>query len=119
MANPPIESAKPFAFLRLLREPTLHFFAVAAAALLVQRAIVGDAQTIALTPALKADLFRRYQDQMGRAPKPAETESIIADWKTEEVLYREALRERLDREDPNVRRQLIDAMRQRLLLQMP
>jgi len=36
-----------------------------------------------------------------------------------ETLYREALRERLDREDPNVRNLLISLMRERLLLQSP
>ena len=117
MATQPIESAKPSAFLRLLREPTLHFFAIAAAALLIQRALVGDVQTIALTPALKADLLRRYQDQMGRAPTPAETDVVVANWKREEVLYREALREKLDRDDPTVRNLLVGKMRDRLLLQ--
>lgn len=116
-ANPPLESAKPSALLRLLREPTLHFFAVAAAALLIQRAIAGDAQIIELTPALKADLLRRYQDQMGRAPTAADAQAIVANWKTEEVLYREALREKLDRDDPAVRNLLIGKMRDKLLLQ--
>ena len=119
MATQPIDSARTSVLLRLLREPTLHFFAVAAAALLVQRLIVGDAQTIELTPALKADLSRRYHDQMGRAATPAETEALLASWKAEEALYREALRERLDREDPTVRNLLIGKMRERLLLQTP
>ena len=119
MANPSIDSAKTSAFLRLLREPTLHFFALAGAALLVQRLVVGDAQTIALTPALKADLLRRYQDQMGRAATPAEAAEVVANWKGEEVLYREALRERLDRDDPTVRNLLVGKMRERLLLQTP
>jgi hypothetical protein len=119
MAIPPSDRAKTSAFLRLLREPTLHFFAIAAAALLVQRLIVGDAQTIELTPALKADILRRYHDQMGRAATPAEAEGVLANWKTEEVLYREALRENLDRDDPAVRNLLVGKMRDRLLLQAP
>jgi hypothetical protein len=119
MASQPNDAAKASAFLRLLREPTLHFFAVAAAALLVQRLIVGDAQTIELTPALKADILRRYNDQMGRAATPAETENVLTNWKIEEVLYREALREKLDRDDPSVRNLLIGKMRERLLLQKP
>ena len=119
MAIQPIDNAKESAFLRLLREPTLHFFAIAAAALLVQRVVVGDAHTIELTPALKADLARRYHDQMGRPATPAETEAIVANWKAEEALYREALRERLDRDDPTVRNLLVGKMRERLLLQTP
>lgn len=119
MATPPTDSAKSSAFSRLLREPTLHFFALAAAALLVQRLLVGDAHVIELTPALKTDLLRRYHDQMGRAATPAEAEAVIANWKTEEALYREALRERMDRDDPTVRNMLIGKMRERLLLQTP
>jgi hypothetical protein len=103
----------------VLREPTLHFFAIAAAALLVQRLVVGDAHTIALTPALEADLLRRYHDQMGRAATSSEAAGIIANWKNEEVLYREALREHLDRDDPAVRNLLIGKMGERLLLQTP
>jgi hypothetical protein len=119
MATPPIDRAKTSAFVRFLREPTLHFFAIAAAALLLQRSLVGDAQTIELGPALKADLLRRYHDQMGRAATPAEAESILANWKAEEALYREALREGLDRDDPAVRSLLVNKMRERLLLQTP
>jgi len=119
MATQPIDSPKTPAFLRLLREPTLHFFAIAAAALLVQRLIVGDAHTIELTPALEADLLRRYHDQMGRAATPAEAEGVLANWKAEEALYREALHERLDRDDPTVRNLLVGKMRERLLLQTP
>jgi hypothetical protein len=119
MANQPIDSAKRSAVLRLLREPTLHFFAIAAAALFVQRSIVGDAHTIELTPALKADLLRRYHDQMGRKATRVEAETILANWKAEEALYREALRERLDRDDPTVRNLMISRMRERLLLQTP
>ena len=119
MATEPADHAKGSAFVRLLREPTLHFFAIAAAALLVQRAMIGDVQTIELTPALKTDLLRRYHDQMGRAATPAEAEAVLTNWKTEEALYREALRERLDRDDPTVRNLLIGKMRERLLLQTP
>ena len=119
MATHPIDGAKTSTFFRLMREPTLHFFAIAAAALLVQHLIVGDAHTIELTPALKTDLLRRYHDQMGRAATPVETEGILANWKAEEALYREALRERLDRDDPTLRNLLIGKMRERLLLQTP
>lgn len=101
----------------LLREPTLHFFVLAAAALLVHRLVVGDSHTIELTPALRTDLVRRYQDQMGRPPTRTEGEAAVAAWKVEEALYREALRLGIDREDPTVRNLLIGTLRQRLMLQ--
>ncbi|MES1186480.1 MAG: peptidylprolyl isomerase [Myxococcales bacterium] len=117
--RPTDSGKKTSAVLGLLREPTLHFFAIAAAALLLQRLVVGDARTIELGPALEADLLRRYHDQMGRAATSKEAVDIIANWKSEEVLYREALREGLDRDDPAVRNLLVGKMRERLLLQTP
>jgi hypothetical protein len=118
MTTPPrTDREKTMKLSRLLREPTLHFFAVAAAALLVQRLVVGDPRTIELTPALKADLLRRYEDQLSRPPTSAEAAAFIAAWKTDEALYREALREGIDRDDPTVRNVLTAKMRDRLLLQ--
>ncbi|HYP87464.1 MAG TPA: peptidylprolyl isomerase [Polyangiaceae bacterium] len=101
----------------ILREPTLHFFAIAALALLGQRLIAGDGRTIELTPVFEADLLRRYQDQLSRPPTRAEAEAFMSGWKLDEALYREALREGLDRDDPTVRTLLINKLRARLLQQ--
>ena len=102
---------------RLLREPTLHFFLLAAALLAGQRLVQGDSRTIVMTPALEADLRRRYQDQIWRPPTSAEADAFVAAWKTDESLYREALWEGIDRDDPTVRNVLISKMRERALLQ--
>lgn len=101
----------------LLREPTLHFFALAAALFLVHRLVVGDPRTIVMTPALKADILRRFQDQMGRPAGSAEADAVVKAWKVDEALYREALREGLDREDPTVRNALINKVRERAVLE--
>lgn len=111
------EPRGPFA--RLWREPTLHFFALAAVILAGQRCFAGDPRTIELTPALKADLLRRYEDQLSRPPTKQEADAFMTAWKGEEALYREALREGLDRDDPTVRAVLISKMRERVMLQMP
>jgi hypothetical protein len=102
---------------RLWREPTLHFFLLAAILLVGQRLVEGDPRTIEMTPALKTDLLRRYQDQLGRPPTHAEADAFMAAWKAEEALYREALREGIDRDDPTVRATLISKMRERAMLQ--
>jgi peptidyl-prolyl cis-trans isomerase C len=102
---------------RLWREPTLHFFVLAAALLVGQRLVAGDGRTIEITPALKADLLRRYHDQLSRAPTSAEAEAFMAAWKADEALYREALREGIERDDPTVRAVLISKMRERVMLQ--
>lgn len=101
---------------RWWREPTVHFFVIAGLALLGHRLVVGAPRTIQLTAALRADLLRRYGDQLNRAPTTAEAEAFIAAWKTDEALYREALSEGIDRDDPAVRQLLVAKMKERLLL---
>jgi hypothetical protein len=100
----------------LVREPTLHFFLIAAVLLASQKLLADDPRTIELTPALKTDLLRRYRDQLNRAPTRAEAEAFLSSWKAEEALYREALREGIDREDATVRSVLIGKMRERAML---
>lgn len=102
---------------RLLREPTLHFFVVGALVLLGQRLLEGDPRTIEITPALEADLLRRYRDQLNRPPTSAEAAAFLQAWKADEALYREALLEGIDREDATVRSVLIAKMRERMVLQ--
>jgi PPIC-type PPIASE domain len=101
---------------RWWREPTVHFFALAGLALLGHRLAFGAPRTIELTAALRADLLRRYGDQLNRPPTTAEAEAFIAAWKTDEALYREALNEGIDRDDPAVRQLLVAKMKERLVL---
>ncbi len=101
---------------RLWREPTLHFFVLAAVLLFGHRLVMGDSRTIVITPAFKADLLRRYQDQLNRPLSAQEGEDFLAAWKTDEALYREALREGIDQDDPAVRSVLIAKMRERVML---
>lgn len=116
--TPPSRSPRGSQLARLLREPTLHFFLLGAALLFLHRLVVGDPRTIVLTPTHRADLLRRYQDQLSRPPTSAESEAFIAAWKADEALYREALREGIDRDDATVRNVLIGKMRDRVMLQM-
>jgi hypothetical protein len=103
---------------RLLREPTLHFFILGALLFLAHRLIVGDDRVIVISGGLKADLERRLSDQNGRRPTAAELEVALDVWKQDEVLYREAIHERLDREDATVRKVLADRMRARAVQEM-
>ena len=112
------DSDKSLQLSRWLREPTLHFFLAGAALFLAHRLVMGDPRTIVITPALKADVLRRFEDQLGgRRLSESEAEALMENWKVEEALYREALREGLDREDPAVRGVLIAKMRERATLQ--
>lgn len=97
----------------LLREPLVHFFAIGAFLFLAHRVVAGDSRTIVVTPALKAELSRRFRDANGRRPEPAELARAVHEWERDEALFREALRERLDRDDFGVRAALIDKMHAR------
>ena len=104
---------------RLLREPVVHFFTAGALLFALHRAVVGDPRTITVSPGLRAELARRFQDQKGRAPDSAELETALRQWEREEALFREALREHLDRGDPAVRSALIDKMHARAAFEVP
>ncbi|WP_437587690.1 hypothetical protein [Sorangium sp. So ce1000] len=103
---------------RLLREPVVHFVFIGALLFLGHRLIVGDPREVVVSPGLKADLERRFRDNIGRAPTAAELTEAIDGWKRDEVLYREALREGLDRQDAAVRTVLADKLRARVAQQI-
>jgi hypothetical protein len=96
--------------LRVLREPLVHFFGIGALLFLVHHLLVGDPRTITVTPGLTAELTRRFQDLNGRKPNPAELATALQKWERDEALFREALRDRLERDDPSVRTALVDKM---------
>ena len=104
---------------RLLTEPALHFFALGALLFLAHRLFVGAPRTVVVTAGVKADLSRRYQDANGRPPSGAELAAEVQKWKVDEALSREALRERLDRDDPGIRAILADKMRMRAAFELP
>jgi hypothetical protein len=97
----------------------LHFLLAGSLLFVAHRLVVGDSRTIAVTPGVRADVGRRLRDHSGRAPSSAEMAKAISEWKRDEALYREALREHLDREDGTVRSVLADKMRARAALAVP
>ncbi|XXX80870.1 peptidylprolyl isomerase [Sorangium sp. So ce134] len=107
-----------WSFARLLREPVVHFLFIGTLLFLAHRLIVGDPRVIVVSEGLKADLERQFRDQTGRAPTEAELTAALDGWKREEVLYREALREGLERQDATVRTVLADKLRARAVKQM-
>lgn len=103
----------------IAREPLVHFFSLAVVLFLVHHWVVGDPRTIEVTAATRAAVMRRFSDQKGHAPTPAEQDSALREWREDEALYREALQERLDRDDPRVRIALVERMRNRAALEAP
>jgi hypothetical protein len=104
---------------RLLGEPLVHFFGIGALLFLAHHWVVGDPRTITVTPGLKAELARRFQDLKGRTPDPTELASEVRKWERDEALFREALRDHLDRDDPGVRAALVDKMHARATFEVP
>jgi hypothetical protein len=97
----------------------VHFFLVGAVLFGFQRCWIGDSRTIVVTPGLEAELARRFQDLHGRSPAPAEFEAELRRWEHDEALFREALRRRLDRDDPSIRTVLVDKMNALAAFEVP
>jgi hypothetical protein len=94
-----------------IREPLVHFFILGTCLFLAQGWVAHEPRTLEVTPGLRAELARRYQDAHGRAPSDAERATELNKWRRDEALYREALRRGLDRDDEVFRSLLIAKMR--------
>ena len=99
------------AIVRLRAEPIVHFFVLGAFLFALHRVLVGDPRTIVVTPGLKAELSRRFEDLHGRAPSAPELDAELRQWERDEAVFREALRQGLDRDDPTIRGALVAKMR--------
>jgi hypothetical protein len=104
---------------RVLAEPVVHFFALGALLFVAHRLFVGAPRTVVVTPGVKTELSRRFEDTNGRAPSAAELAVEVRKWEIDEALSREAARERLDRDDPGIRSILADKMRMRAAFELP
>lgn len=97
-----------------LREPLVHFL-IAGAVLFAFFAWKGEpadpsSRDITITQEDRARLSLQWQRTMQRPPTDAELDSLTETWLREEVLYREALRLGLDRDDAVVRKRLANKM---------
>lgn len=95
---------------RVLREPTLWFFTVAALLLLVLHLIGTDREKISIRAEDVAALERSFQAHWGRTPTASERAALVQDFVDEELLWREGLRLGLERSDPIVRRRIVQKM---------
>lgn len=99
---------------RALRQPLLQFLlvggAIFVASTLLDRARDSSAATVVVDTARIERLAELYRVQMGSLPAPSELEHLIDSHIRDEILFREALKMGLDREDEIVRRRLIQKM---------
>lgn len=99
---------------RLLRDPLAHFL-LGGALLWLLFAWRGEdadpaSRRIEISRERQAALAANFGQLMGRPPTDAELAGLVRTDVREEVLYREALRLGLDRDDPVVRRRLVAKM---------
>jgi peptidyl-prolyl cis-trans isomerase C len=97
-----------------LRQPLLQFLVIGMA-LFALSSLVDDAEdavarTILVDGARVQRLAELYRVQMGSAPSAAELEHLIEGHIRDEVLYREAMKMGLDRDDEIIRRRLVQKM---------
>ena len=104
---------------RLLAEPVVHFFALGVLLFVAHRLFVGAPRTVVVTPGVRAELSRRFQDANGRTPSGDELAVEVHKWEIDEALFREAWRDHLERDDPGIRAILVDKMRMRAALEVP
>ena len=102
-------------FVRQLREPLLHFLLLAACILAVDWLISEPAATeipdsIVVTQQRIDSLIQTFTRTWQRPPSAEELRGLVNNFVKEEVLYREALKMGLDRDDTLIRRR----MRQKL-----
>jgi hypothetical protein len=107
------------ALVRLARAPALHFVLLGGVLFglmrlfgpTAPRAAFEPGRTIVFETADIARLRNEWTLQHGVAPAPAEERALIEAAIDDEVLYREALRVGLDRDDPVVRTRLVQLAR--------
>jgi hypothetical protein len=97
----------------------VHFFALGLLLFAAHRVFVGAPRTVVVTPKVRAELARLFQEGNGRAPNAEELAADVHKWEIDEALSREALRDRLDRDDPGIRTILADKMRMRAAFEIP
>lgn len=98
---------------RLLREPLLQFLALGALLFAGHGAVRGGeerAEEIVVDAGRAASLVAQFERVWQRPPTPAERAGLVEDFVREEVLYREGLALGLDRDDPVVRRRVVQKL---------
>jgi hypothetical protein len=106
----PAHPVRALSLRRILREPLLHFLALGALLFWLYAALNRGAleapSEIVVDRARLESLAAQFERVWQRPPTAAELEGLVEGFVREEVLYREGLALRLDRDDPVVRRRV-------------
>lgn len=100
-----------------MREPLLHFLFLGALLFwgygLVQRRSGAEGADAIVVDAARAESIKtQFQRSWQRPPTPEEQRGLIESWVREEIMYKEALTLKLDRDDPVIKRRLAQKLGQ-------
>lgn len=96
--------------LAFLREPLLWFFIIGAILFTADDYFSGQSDRVVVDELVRERLNKLWQVQTGNPATKDELDSLVQNWIREEVLFREALRLGLDRDDSIVRRRLVQKL---------
>ena len=98
----------------LMREPLLHFLIIGLLLFLLFNAVSGRRggadRRIVVNDATVASLVQRHQSTWRRPPTPSELKGLIDSHVRDEMLYREGVAMGLDRDDPVIRRRVLQKL---------
>lgn len=102
-------------FYNIIKEPLLHFLLIGAALFLIysntnETTQELDEDQITVTKNDVKQLAQKFEDAKGRQPNENEKKEILNNFIQEEVLYREALKKGLDKEDATIHLHLAKKM---------
>ncbi len=105
---------RPNLFIRFVREPFIQFLFIGACIFagsqLVQSYQDRSRHTIVIDDAVEKRIVELYRTQTGATPTGVQVDALIDNYIQSEILYREALRLGLDRDDEIVKRRLVQKM---------
>jgi hypothetical protein len=98
----------------LLREPLVHFLAIGSLIFAANAAVappVGKDRLIEVTPEVRQSIIDVFRVERQRDPTQAELAPLIDMWVLNEITYREALAQGLDKGDEMIRERIMQKMR--------
>ena len=94
-----------------LKQPLPYFVLLGGAVFLLDSWLRAAPQTLHLSPEVRREVASRLEQQLSRAPTPAELDRGLEDWVDTEVLFREATALGLDQNDSVIHDHLAQKLR--------
>lgn len=92
--------------MRVLKQPLVYFVLLGAVVFVVDSWLRRAADSVDVTEAVRQEIASELQRVHARAPTDQELAQGVQEWRDTELLYREALRLGLDRDDPQLKAHL-------------